>query len=88
MLGTGLASASSGVLNNYIDREIDKLMSRTSNRALPTGRVDPQIAFAFGLLLGFTGFVILFYAVNPFNSRIGSRNNIFLCGDLYCLVKA
>lgn len=70
MLGTGLASASSGVLNNYIDREIDKLMSRTSNRALPTGRVDPQIAFAFGLLLGFTGFVILFYAVNPLTAAL------------------
>ncbi|MBT5031641.1 MAG: protoheme IX farnesyltransferase [Proteobacteria bacterium] len=65
LLGTGLASAASGVFNNYIDRDIDKLMSRTRNRALPTGRMDPQLALAFGSLLAFTAFVILFFWVNP-----------------------
>ena len=65
LMGTGLASASSGVLNNYTDREIDKYMARTRNRALPTGRMDPMIALWFGLLLGLTAFVILFIAVNP-----------------------
>jgi protoheme IX farnesyltransferase len=65
LVGTGLASASSGVLNNYTDREIDKYMARTRNRALPAGRMDAQLALWFGLLLGLTAFVILFIAVNP-----------------------
>jgi protoheme IX farnesyltransferase len=77
LLGTGLASASSGVLNNYIDREIDKVMTRTRNRALPTGRLDPQIALGFGLLLGFTGFVILFYAVNPLTAALAVGTILF-----------
>jgi protoheme IX farnesyltransferase len=77
LLGTGLASASSGVLNNYIDREIDKVMTRTRNRALPTGRLDPQIALGFGLLLGFTGFVILFYAINPLTAALAVGTILF-----------
>ena len=44
LIGTGLASAASGALNNYVDREVDKLMARTRNRALPTSRLHPQQA--------------------------------------------
>ena len=41
LTGTALASAASGLFNNYLDRDIDPLMSRTRSRALASGRVDP-----------------------------------------------
>ena len=59
LLGTCLASSSAGVLNNYIDRDIDKLMSRTSQRATAAGRVEPQHVLYLGLALAGAAFVIL-----------------------------
>jgi protoheme IX farnesyltransferase len=64
LLGIALASAASSVLNNYVDREVDKYMSRTRNRALPTGRLRPRQALYFGVLLTLTAFIILSVTVN------------------------
>lgn len=64
LLGTGLASASAGVLNNYIDRDIDPLMSRTSQRGIAAGRVDPQQALFVGLALAGVSFVLLVTTTN------------------------
>ncbi len=36
-----LGSAGSNGLTNYLDHEVDARMIRTSNRALPSGRIDP-----------------------------------------------
>jgi heme o synthase len=53
-LGVGLValllgSAGAEVLTNYHDRDIDAMMTRTHNRPIPTGRVSPRNALAFGL---------------------------------------
>lgn len=64
LLGTGLASASSAVLNNYIDRDVDKRMMRTQDRALPAGRVSAWRALLFGLGLGLAAFALLAWTVN------------------------
>src|SRR6201991_854879 len=52
LLGTWLCVASANALNCFIERETDKRMARTAARPLPSGRLDPQIARSFGLLLG------------------------------------
>lgn len=65
LLGTGLASAASGAFNNYVDREVDKLMARTRMRALPSSRLHPQQALWLGVMLSLWSFAILFYLVNP-----------------------
>ena len=59
LLGTGLASAASATFNNYIDRNIDQLMARTRNRALPAGRLRPNQALWFGTFLTIAAFAIL-----------------------------
>ena len=64
LLGTGLASAAAGTLNNYIDRDIDQRMARTRNRALPAERLRPQQALWFGALLSIAAYIILYYAAN------------------------
>lgn len=64
LLGTCLASASAGILNNYIDRDIDPLMTRTAQRATAAGRVEPQQVLLVGLVLAGVAFVLLLITAN------------------------
>lgn len=64
VLGTALAVASANALNMYLERNTDGLMARTANRPLPTGRLAPWAALAFGVLLGVASLVVLAVAVN------------------------
>jgi len=77
LLGTGLASAASGAFNNYVDREVDKLMARTRNRALPTSRLQPQQALWLGAILSISSFAILFYLVNPLTAYLALGTTFF-----------
>ncbi|MBI1856908.1 protoheme IX farnesyltransferase [Candidatus Saccharibacteria bacterium] len=57
--GTALVIASSCVFNNYIDRDVDKKMSRTKKRPLVTGAIPAVNALIFATFLGLSGFIIL-----------------------------
>ena len=46
----GLATAAAAALNNYIDRDIDLIMRRTSGRPIPSGALSPAPVIAFGLV--------------------------------------
>lgn len=59
VLGLALIIASAGVFNNYIDRGIDKKMTRTAHRALVAGTITPQAALVFATALGLVGSIIL-----------------------------
>jgi heme o synthase len=52
LVGGTLAAGSANALNCYLDRDIDALMARTSNRPLNGSLVSPRGALVFGLLLG------------------------------------
>ena len=77
LLGTGLASAASGALNNYVDREVDKQMARTCMRALPCSRLHPQQALWLGVMLSLWSFAILFYLVNPLTAYLAAATTLF-----------
>ena len=77
LLGTGLASAASGAFNNYVDREVDKLMARTRMRALPSSRLHPQQALWLGVMLSLWSFAILFYLVNPLTAILVQATTFF-----------
>lgn len=64
LLGTSLVIASGCVLNNVIDRDIDKKMNRTRGRALASGRLAVSYATVYGILLGIMGFVTLLLQTN------------------------
>ncbi len=54
-----LASAGSGALNSYLDRNIDQSMRRTRRRPIPSGRILPASqALYFGLFLAASGIVL------------------------------
>ncbi|WFB37018.1 heme o synthase [Kiritimatiellota bacterium B12222] len=51
LLGIMGAAAGSAVLNNVIEKDLDGRMERTRHRELPTGKVLPEHALGFGLVL-------------------------------------
>src|SRR5262249_1916568 len=57
--GTALVSAGASAFNQYWERETDARMRRTPARPLPSGRVVPADALAFGLILPAPGFALL-----------------------------
>lgn len=64
LLGLTFIIASACVFNNYIDREIDKKMTRTKNRALVTGLITVRNAILFAIMLGIIGNIILILFTN------------------------
>jgi protoheme IX farnesyltransferase len=54
------AISGSTILNMWYDRDIDAIMSRTCNRPLSKGDIEPRKAFLFGVILSLAG---VFWAV-------------------------
>jgi len=65
LLGGTLAAGGANVLNQVYDGDIDRIMSRTRHRPIPTNRVSPAAATVFGLLLGLAGFLVLWFGTTP-----------------------
>lgn len=59
MASTGLATAGALSLNQYIERDVDARMHRTRGRPLPTGRLTPTEALAFGSVALMGGLVYM-----------------------------
>lgn len=64
MLGGALAAGGSSALNQYIDRELDKKMQRTSMRPLAAGRMSAPEGLSYGLALCLISYYILAGLVN------------------------
>ena len=80
-LGGFLSAGGAGAVNHYYDRDIDAQMARTASRPVPSGRVRPGAALAYGLVLQALSFLLLSTAVNVLAAVLA------LCGFLgYVLV--
>ncbi len=64
LAGIVFVIASGCVFNNYIDRDIDKAMERTKDRALATGRISGRAALVYATCLGVIGFLTLVLFTN------------------------
>ena len=64
LVGGALAAGGSSTLNQYIDRELDQHMQRTSQRPLAAGRLTEAEGLAFGLSLCIASYYILAGLVN------------------------
>ena len=65
VVGIALVIASGCAFNNYIDRDIDRLMERTQDRVLVQGLVSPRATLVFATLLGLAGFGVLYIGTTP-----------------------
>ena len=64
VLGGSLSAGGAAAVNHYWDRDIDAAMKRTAGRPVPSGRVAPRAALAFGLGLQALSFAVLAGAIN------------------------
>jgi protoheme IX farnesyltransferase len=59
LLGTALIASGTAALNQWYERDADRKMRRTADRPIPSGRLAPGRALAFGILLSTLGFAEL-----------------------------
>jgi protoheme IX farnesyltransferase len=73
-LSLGIALLSSGIatLNQFLERDTDRLMRRTESRPLPAGRLLPLQALIFGLGLSAVATVYLAVFVNQLSAVLGA----------------
>jgi len=64
LVGGMLTAGGANAINQFVDRDIDEIMSRTRGRPLPGHRVEPRNALVFGIVLGVAGFGWLALTVN------------------------
>jgi protoheme IX farnesyltransferase len=64
VLCIAVASGAAGAINMWYDRDIDAVMERTCQRPIPTGKVEPSEALAFGVILASGAVMLMFLATN------------------------
>lgn len=77
LVGGALASGGAGAINHYVDRDIDAIMTRTRRRPLPAGRVAPEYALLFGIVLSVLAVYVLTAFVNPVAAVLSLSGNLF-----------
>jgi protoheme IX farnesyltransferase len=64
LLCIAIGAGAAGALNMWYDADIDTVMARTANRPIPAGRIGPNEALAFGMLLAIGSVVMLGLLIN------------------------
>lgn len=59
-----LGSGAGAAMNMWYDRDIDAIMARTQKRPIPTGKIAPDDALAFGLFLAAASVMLMGLALN------------------------
>jgi protoheme IX farnesyltransferase len=72
LLGTALVASGASAINMYLERNLDALMRRTLHRPLPAGRIQPNAALAFALMISGVGLTYLLVFVNALTSFISA----------------
>ncbi len=75
VFGVGLIVAGANTLNMWIERDIDRHMTRTKDRPLPSGRMTPGTALAFGLFTTALAIPILLVSTNPAATALAAFGN-------------
>jgi len=71
ILGTALVAGGASGLNQYFERNLDARMHRTRNRPLPAGRLFPNEALFFSMIISVVGVADLMFFVNILTGVLG-----------------
>lgn len=80
LLGTALIASGTAALNQWYEREADRHMRRTQARPLPAGRLQPQQALVFGIVLSLIGALELGFFVNWLTAALAATTNVTYLG--------
>jgi protoheme IX farnesyltransferase len=64
LIAIAVGAGAAGALNMWYDADIDAIMTRTRRRPIPSGRVRPDEALAFGLVLAVGSVIVLGLVAN------------------------
>ncbi|MEC9106290.1 MAG: heme o synthase [Candidatus Neomarinimicrobiota bacterium] len=64
LTGTTFSAGGASVLNQYLERDQDKIMNRTCDRPIPLGIISPYNALVFGIITVVIGTSILVVKIN------------------------
>ena len=68
VFGTALVAVGANIINQVMERDFDRLMRRTRQRPIPSGRLTAAEATAFGGACAVMGLVYLLLVVNPLSA--------------------
>jgi protoheme IX farnesyltransferase len=85
-VGGFLISGASIIINQILEKDLDKLMRRTEARPLPTDRVSVNEAVIYGCIVGATGFILLSVFTNSLTAFL-SLISMVLYGLVYTPLK-
>ena len=70
IIGTSLVVASACIFNNFVDRNLDRIMKRTRNRPLVKGIISEKAAVSCATFLGISGMALLWVTTNILSAGI------------------
>ncbi len=76
-LGVLFLAGAATALNQYQERVLDALMTRTLDRPLPSKQMTPQSAVIIAILLGLTGSAVLYFLTTPITAVLGLFNIVW-----------
>lgn len=77
ILCLALGAGAAGAINMWFDRDIDAVMKRTMNRPLPLGRIAPDDALGFGVILSILSVMMMGLALNWVAALLLAAANLF-----------
>ena len=77
MLSLAIGAGAAGAINMWFDRDIDAIMNRTKDRPLPTGKMAPDEALTFGIVLSIFSVMMMGVALNWVAAGILAFANLF-----------
>jgi len=77
VLCIAVAAGGAGAINMWYERDIDAVMRRTSARPIPTGKIKPEEALAFGIVLSVCSVMLMGLALNWTAAVLLATANLF-----------
>lgn len=85
-VGGMLVTGSANAINQVVEKDTDAIMKRTANRPVAAGRMSVQEGWAFAIITGIAGILILGYFFNPLSAGL-SAFSLFLYAFIYTPLK-
>ena len=77
MMCLALGAGAAGAINMWYDRDIDAVMNRTKDRPLPLGRIAPDDALGFGVIVSILSVMVMGLALNWMAAALLAVANLF-----------
>ena len=83
LLCIAIGAGAAGALNMWYDADIDAVMTRTANRPIPAGRIAPNEALGFGMMLAVSSVVVLGLLDQLARGVAARVHHLLLCRLIY-----